>query len=181
MRSLLRDFFRHARSARNDILFAWLALLLVAIGGCAIARGEEMPEASARAALALAKAKRERETMSCFSDYETAAAESQRRGKPLVLWVGVKCVDHPRLRRDLADAVHCHLTVQRGDRTPRVVIQGADGIEWFVRPEKIGRETARRIREKWEAPRTPLLRNDVGIMEEIDSGEPDRLTLQRRP
>lgn len=165
MRSLLRYFFIEARAARTELLFAWLAFIAFLIGGCTV-RGDELHEAESRAALALAKAKRERETTSCFVDYEAAVAAAKRADKHLVLWVGMKCGDHPELRRDLADAIHCHLPSQRGDRTPRIVIEGADGIEWFVRSEKIGPDTVRRIREKWAGLKVPLLRRDVGISEE---------------
>lgn len=162
MRSLLGDFVNQFRSARNDLFFAWLALVAFLIGGCT-ARGED---SEARAALALAKAKRERESTSCYVDFEAAVAAARRADKHLVVWVGMKCSDQPRLRRELSDAIHCHVPSQHGDRTPRVVIQGADGIEWFVRLEKIGPDTARKIREKWSGPKVPLLRRDVGISEE---------------
>jgi hypothetical protein len=130
--------------------------------------GEELDEAKARASLALAKAKREREATSCFRDYEVAATEARRTNRPLVLWVGLTCREHATLRRELADAVHCHVAKQRGDDSPRVVIQGVDGIEWFIRPEKIGSDTAKKIREKWDAPKVPPLRTDVGVIEELD-------------
>jgi hypothetical protein len=165
MRSLLRHFIVEARSARSDLFFAWLAFAAFLIGGCT-ARGDESHEAAARAVLALVKAKRERETASCFSDYEAAIAAAKRADKRLVIWVGMQCSDRPQLRRELADAIHCHLPSQHGDRTPRIVIVGADGIEWFIRPEKIGPDTARKIREKWAGPKFPLLRRDVGIREE---------------
>lgn len=165
MRSLLKYFILEAHAARTDLFFAWLAFVAFLIGGCT-ARGDDSHEAESRAALALAKAKRERETGRCFSDYEAAIAAAKRANKHLVLWVGMKCGDHPQLRRELADAIHCHLPSQHGDRTPRIVIEGADGIEWFVPSEKIGPETVRRIREKWAGLKVPLLRRDVGISEE---------------
>lgn len=162
MRSLLRDFINQFRSARNDLFFAWLALVAFLIGGCSARGGEDQ----ARAALALAKAKRERETASCFADYEAAVAAAKRADKHLVLWVGMKCSDHPRLRRELNDAIHCHVPSRHGDRTPRLEIEGADGIGWFVRAEKIGPDTSRKVREKWAGRKVPLLRRDVGISEE---------------
>jgi hypothetical protein len=165
MPSLLRYFFIEARAARTDLFLAWLAFAAFLIGGCT-ARGDESHEATARAALALAKAKRERESTNCFGDYEAAVTAAKRADKHLVLWVGMKCIDQPQLRRELADAIHCHLPSQHGDRTPRVVIEGVDGIEWFVRSEKIDSETARKIRKKWAGRKIPLLRRDVGISEE---------------
>jgi hypothetical protein len=162
MRSLLRYFILEARSAGSELFFAWLAFAAFLIGGCT-ARGDE---AEARAALALARAKREREATSCFVDYEAAVVAAKRRDKHLVLWVGMQCSDHPQLRRDLGDAIHCHLPSQHGDRTARILIEGADGVEWFIRPEKISSETARKIRAKWAGPKVPLLRRDVGISEE---------------
>lgn len=167
MFTLLRDFVQFFRDARYDLLLVWLALAgFVAGGGCTTARGEDA-EATARAALALAKAKRDREAAGCFTDYEEAAAAARRLKKPLVLWVGMTCADHPGLRRELGDAVHCHIPRHGRDRAPRVVIRGADGVEWFVRAEKIGPDTARKIREKWAAAPEPLLRPDVGVSEEL--------------
>ena len=149
MRSFLRDLAFQVRSARGDIIVAWLVLLVFTVGGCAVARGEETPESISRAALALAKAKREREAASCHFDYDSAVAEARRLRKPLVLWIGVTCTEHPGLRRELNDAVHCHLSVHNNDRTPRVAIEDRDGTEWYVRAEKIGAETARKLRSKW--------------------------------
>lgn len=167
MFSLLRDFGRFFRDARYDLLLVWLALAgFAAGGGCTTARGEDA-EATARAALALAKAKRDREAVGCFADYEAAAAEARRLKKPLVLWVGMTCADHPGLRRELGDAVHCHLPRRGRDPAPSLVIPGADGVEWFVRSEKIGPDTARKVRAKWAAPPEPPLRPDVGVGEEL--------------
>jgi hypothetical protein len=166
MSSLLRDIVDEFRSARTDLLIAWLAFLAFIIGGCAAVHGGEPFESKARAALALAKAKRDREATGCFADYEAAVAEAKRTDKHLVLWVGLQCADHPQIRHELADAIHCHLLSQHGDRTPRIVIQGNDGVEWYVTPEKLGPETSRKIRDKWRGPKVPLLRRDVGISEE---------------
>jgi hypothetical protein len=164
MTSWLRDFRQHFAAARIDLTYAWLALVGFLIGGCTAARGADPAEAQAKAALALAKAKRDREAASCFTDYDKAAAEARRTNKPLVLWIGVKCSAHPGLRKELADAVHCHLTAAGRDPSPRVVFQGADGIDWFVRAETINAETARRIRAKWEPP---PIRPSVSIGEEL--------------
>lgn len=166
MRSLLRDIFNEFFAARTDLSFAWLAFLGFAVGGCTAVRGDESHETNARSALALAKAKRERDATTCLVDYAAAIVEARRADKHLILWVGMKCSDHPQLRRELADAIHCHVPDQRGDRTPRVVIEGSNGIEWFVTPEKIGPDTVRKIREKWRGIKTPILRRDVGISEE---------------
>ncbi len=128
MRSWLRDFARQMRSARDDLFVVWLALLAYLVGGCT-ARGENLPEAQARATLALAKAKRDREATSCFTDLASAKLESRRTRKPLVLWVGVTCAEHGELRRDLKDAIHCHVREHDGDRSPRIVIEAGDGTE----------------------------------------------------
>ena len=56
----MRFFLRELHAARSDLAIAWLAFVVLAIGGCAIARGDELAESKARSALALAKAKRER-------------------------------------------------------------------------------------------------------------------------
>ena len=129
---------------------------------------ERGDEATARVRLVLAKAKRERQSSNCFTDHAAAVAEARRLKKPLVLWVAVKCSEHTRLRSELSDAVHCHVAQQNRDHTPRIVIEGGDGVEWFVRPDKIGPDTAWKIRAKWRAPSAPLLRRDVGISEEVD-------------
>ena len=142
------SFLRELRAARRDLVIAWFAFLVLAIGGCAIARGDELSESKARAALALAKAKRDREAAICHFDYEEAVAESRRLRKPLVLWIGVKCTEHPTLRRDLRDAVHCHLASHNNDRTPRIAIEDRNGNEWYVRAENIGPDTARKLRAK---------------------------------
>lgn len=167
MRSFCRDLKCHLAAARPDLTLVWLMLLGFAVGGCSAARGAGRGEAQARAALALAKAKRDRQAASCFTDYAAAVAETRKTNRPLVLWVGMTCSEHPQLRAGLADAVHCHLPERGRDGAPRVVIQGADGVEWFVRAEKIGPATARQIRAKWQARPTPPLRPDVGIGEEL--------------
>lgn len=145
----MRTFLRELQAARRDLVIAWFSLLVMAFGGCAIARGDELAESKANAALALAKAKRERETTSCHFDYEQALAESRRSRKPLVLWIGVRCTQHPTLRRELSDAVHCHVASHNNDRTPRVAIEDRDGSEWYVRAENIDAETARKLRVMW--------------------------------
>ncbi|MSR53899.1 MAG: hypothetical protein EXS09_11515 [Gemmataceae bacterium] len=157
MRSWLPDF------ARDDLVVR-LALIAFLIGG-GMARGENLSQPQARATLALAKAKRDREATSCFTDRASAVAESRRTRKPLVLWVGVTCAKHAEIRRDLSDAIHCHVPEQHGDGAPRIVIEGADGTEWFVPAEKINARTAGRIRAKWSGTQAELLRKDMGIQE----------------
>lgn len=165
MRSWLRDFAGQVQAARDDLFVVWLALFAFLIGGCT-ARGESIAEAKARATLALTKAKRDREATSCFTDLASAKIEARRTRKPLVLWVDVTCAEHAELRRELADAIHCHLPELQGDKSPRIVFEAADGTEWFVRAEKIDARTAARIRAKWTGSPGDLLRRDVGIREE---------------
>jgi hypothetical protein len=57
------------------------------------------------------------------------------------------------LRQDLSDVIHCHVAEHNGDHTPRVAVIDADENEWFVRSEKIGPDTARKLRAKWNALR----------------------------
>ena len=158
-----------------SLLWRLSALLVVALV-LPLARGQDEAEARAKAALALAKAKRERLQSAgkgaqvptdCHTDYTAAVREAERTGKPMVLWVGVQCSDHPELRRSLKDAVHCHMARRAGQREPGVVIIGGDGIEYVVRPEKIGPNTADRIREAWARPYVPPIRGDVRISEDI--------------
>lgn len=155
-------------------LFWRLSALLVVALVVPLARGQDDSEARAKAALALAKAKREREKgkgaevpADCHKDYTAAVREAERTGKPMVLWVGVQCTDHPELRKDLRNAVHCHMARRAGQREPGVVIIGGDGIEYVVRPEKINATTADKIREAWARPYVPPIRGDVRISEEI--------------
>lgn len=162
-----------SRLRHDAILVMFGIALLFQLTYTAAANGQDK-EAESRAALALAKAKREREqakaktvALACHSDYTVAAAEAARSKKPLVLWVGVKCSDIPELRKALSEAVHCHLAIQRGDDTPRIVIQGGDGVEYYVRPERIADDTAAKIRQKWELPYVPPRRADILIAEEF--------------
>lgn len=162
MRPLLRDLIHRLGEARSDLLVVWLALVAFMIGGCRT-RGETTAESKARAALVLAKVKRERESMGCHVDLATAQAESRRRRRPLVLWVNLACSQHPELRRQLNEAVHCHVPSRDNDRSPRLLIRGEDGTEWFVPPEKIGPDTAQRIRAKWQAESIKKSVNPRGV------------------
>ena len=158
------------------------AIIAAALVLCVTARGQDADpdcksaECKAKAALALAKAKREREAVKakeqtqlvCHTDYAAAVKEAEKSGKPMVLWVGVQCADYPALRKALGNAVHCHMTERRGQKEPGIVIMGGDGIEYFVRPEKITVNTADKIKEAWARPYTPPpIRSDVRIQEEI--------------
>lgn len=135
---------------------------------------DEKDVARAKAALALAKAKRERveakataTEMECHKDYAAAVEEAKRLELPLVLWVGVKCKQHPELRKALTNAVHCHQESTPRYKEPAIVVQGSDGNEYFIRPENVTAETPAKIREKWSLPYVPPLRPDVRIAEEF--------------
>jgi hypothetical protein len=87
----------------------------------------------AKAALALAKAKRAREakqTMEmsgkCYDNFAEAAEYAAKSGKPLVLWVGMKCEESPKVRESLPDVVHCHLHTYAGDASARIVFTDKD-------------------------------------------------------
>lgn len=148
-------------SPRNAVL----ALLVVA--GGAWADTPEQAKAKSAAALALAKAKRERETkakadvLPYHTDYAAALKEAERSGKHLVLWVGMTCEERPALRKELAGAVHCHLATFDGDRTPRVVIRGGDGINYAWLRSAIDVRTAARIRDQWDRRPRAAIREET--------------------
>lgn len=153
------------------VIFAGIAVLSL-FGGCDCQAGEK-EEAEAAAALALAQAKREREAESVvpksspYQDYALAAKEAERTGKPLTLWVGCKCEDHRKVANGLKESVHCELAVWRKDKTPRVVIQGGDGNEYWIRVERLNDKTPQLIRSKWLLEFVPPIRGDVKISEEV--------------
>lgn len=158
-------------SAGAVLLMLWLAIAFQFVV-VVRAQGDEGGEAKAKGALALAKAKRERDnskaqTLACHTDYATAAKEAEKTGKPLVVWVGVQCVEHPGLRKALDSAVHCHATEWHKNKEARIVIQGSDGNEYYVTPEKIKADTADKLKAKWELPYVPPVRGDARISEEV--------------
>ena len=165
---------------------SWLwrvsALLVVALV-LPLARGQDDSESKAKAALALAKAKRDREQSAgkgaqvptdCHTDLSAAGKECDRTGKPLVLWVGVKCDDYPDLRRNLSEAVHCHLETHSRVDGKAIVVKGTDGIEYIVTAERIGPDTAEKIKAKWKAKYEPPKRGGIGISEDLSKKIPDR-------
>lgn len=150
-----------------------LRLLPVVLVFAVVARADNADELKAKASLALAKAKREREavkghaSLSCHTDMTVATREATEAGRPLVVWVGVKCSDHPSLRKALDNASHVHVAEWNGSREKKIVFQGTDGLEYFVRPEKVKTDTAGKIRAKWELPYVAPIRFDVRIAEEL--------------
>jgi hypothetical protein len=153
-----------------------LGFVLLLAFGVRAARGQvgevAEDESKARAALALAKAKRQREAakahqLDCHTDYAAAAKAAEQTGKRMVVWCGLECTDYPELRLALASAVHVHVPVWRGDRSPGIMIRGGDGIEYWLRPEKIDAAAADRIKRAWAKPYEPPKRGDAGIGEDL--------------
>ncbi len=160
-----------------DYLFIGVLLLAVCIGifgGCSRSIAGEKEKAEADATLALAKAKRDRQSakpavdkLTANQDYEKAVLHADLTGKPLVLWVGIKCSDHDELYRNLSGAVHCQLPRWRKDDTPRLVIMGGDDCEYWIAASKLNLKSADKIREKWSLPYIPPVRGGIRISEEI--------------
>lgn len=78
----------------------------------------------ARIAVALAEAEYASATAAsaCHTDLRVAKAVAARDGRPLVLWVGVRCCDSPEIRDGLSGAVHCHQDSYAGSDSPRLVV-----------------------------------------------------------
>lgn len=164
-----------------DWLYIALLCFMVLFGGLVYevskAVGSEPETDASRAALALAKAKREREAKAavgkaCLTDLATANEECAKTGKPVVVWVGIKCADYPDLYKALDRAVHVCVREFARSSEPCVIIQGGDGNNYFVRPEKINSGTADKFKKAWAMPYVPPVRGGVGIAEEISWRRP---------
>lgn len=166
-----------SRWLRNDaIAFAVVFVLVWQLLSAVAARADDTDQSKASASLALAKAKREREATKAApvsaididrETYAKAAKVAKETGKPLVLWVGMKCEDHPGLCKALGNAVHCVLSERDKDPTPRIVINGNDGIDYYVLPEKIAAETAMKIWLKWSSPASAIQGARAKVIEEL--------------
>ena len=105
---------------------------------CLIATTVYADEASdkARSAIALASARRQREAAKtdghCIDNLDDALVVAKRERRPLVMWVGMNCVDSPIVRDALPDAVHCHLETYENDATPRIAFNGTDGRSYQI-------------------------------------------------
>jgi hypothetical protein len=130
-----------------------------------IAFAEAVPPGveQAKAALALASAKRSRETKQaremagkCFDNFADAAIFAGKTGKPLVLWVGMKCEDSPKVRESLTEAVHCHLPTYGGDATARLVFTDKDKHPHSITKEQMNDASGLVVRQLVGLPEMPV-------------------------
>ena len=108
----------------------------------------------AKAALALASAKRAREAEQakakagkCYDNFADAATYANKAGKPLVLWVGMKCEDSPKVRESLPEAVHCHLPTYAGDASARLVFTDKDKHPHSISKENMSEASGLVVRQ----------------------------------
>lgn len=116
----------------------------------------------AKAALALAKAKRTREAEQarvkaekCFDNFADANEFALKTGKPLVLWVGMKCEESPDVRKQLPDVVHCHLNGYGGSDVARVVFTDKDSKPHSIHRENLNQSAGMVIRQLVGLPEKP--------------------------
>src|SRR5687767_15874055 len=78
-----------------------------------------------------------------YENYDEAVAAALHQRRHLIVWVALNPGTRSDLANDLSrEALHCLLPTFLGDNTPRIVIQGADDRNYFIRAEKIGPNTA---------------------------------------
>lgn len=112
-------------------------VLIMALGSTVGSYAETPGEIRAKTSLALAAAAREREYVQsikatadagkCFESVIDAEKASKATGRPLILWVGMKCESVPSVRQALSNAIHCHTDSYNGDSSPRIVFKTPDG------------------------------------------------------
>lgn len=116
----------------------------------------------AKAALALAKAKRTREQAQskakadkCFDNLADANEMAVLSGRPLILWVGMKCEDSPKVRDALPDAVHCHLHTYAGSDEARIVFTSKDKRPTAITKANMNDGTGLVVRQLAGMPEVP--------------------------
>ena len=116
----------------------------------------------AKAALALAGAKRAREQAQlktkgekCFDNLADASEMSVKSGKPLILWVGMKCEESPKVREALHDAVHCHLHTYAGSDEARIVFTSKDKRPTAISKANMNDGTGLVVRQLVGLPEVP--------------------------
>jgi hypothetical protein len=116
----------------------------------------------AKAALALAGAKRAREAKQaremsgkCFDNFADAAEYAGKTGKPLVLWVGMKCEESPKVRESLPEAVHCHLPTYAGDSSARIVFNDKEKHPHSISKDNLGNAAGLIVRQLVGLPEQP--------------------------
>ena len=116
----------------------------------------------AKAALALASAKRAREQAQlkargekCYDNFADANEMAIKSGKPLILWVGMKCEDSPKVREVLPDAVHCHLHTYAGSDEARIVFTSKDKRPTSISKANMNDGTGLVVRQLAGLPEVP--------------------------
>ena len=71
----------------------------------------------------------------CLADQDLAIERSQRSGRPVFFWVNLSPADAPRFAAGLdpCDPIHCCLSSNNGDSTPRVIMlspHASRGVTW---------------------------------------------------
>ena len=115
-----------------------------------------------KAALALAGAKRSREQAQlkakgekCFDNFADANEFAIKAGKPLILWVGMKCEESPKVRDALPDAVHCHLHTYAGSDEARIVFTSKDKRPTAISKANMNDGTGLVVRQLVGLPEVP--------------------------
>jgi hypothetical protein len=116
----------------------------------------------AKAALALASAKRAREQAQlkargekCYDNFADANEFALKSNKPLILWVGMKCEDSPKVREVLPDAVHCHLHTYAGSDEARIVFTSKDKRPTSISKANMNDGTGLVVRQLAGMPEAP--------------------------
>ena len=124
----------------------------------AVVVADESDLIRAKSALVLAQVARERGKVKlvdvCYSSVERATEVSEKTGRPLVLWVGMRCEDSPAIRSALTDAIHCHVETLDGDDSARLVL-GKPGARSSVKQKDLTPESAPLIRKLAGLPPEP--------------------------
>jgi len=124
----------------------------------AVLVADETDVIRAKSALVLAQVARERGKVKlvdvCYSSVEKAAEVSEKTGRPLVLWVGMRCEDSPAIRSVLTDAIHCHVETLDGDDSASLVL-GKPGARSSVKQKDLTPESASLIRKLAGLPPEP--------------------------
>ena len=124
----------------------------------AVVVADESDLIRSKAALVLAQVARERGKVKlvdvCYASVEKATEVSEKTGRPLVLWVGMRCEDSPAIRSALTDAIHCHVETLDGDDSARLVL-GKPGARSSVKQKDLTPESASLIRKLAGLPPEP--------------------------
>lgn len=126
-------------------------VLVVAIP--AMADPKPVPKDKAKAALNLAGAARERlkSLPLAVNNLGEAVRQAEEAKKPLVIWVGIGAADKPAVYEKLCKDAHCvKMPEYSGNKEPRVIYQGADGLMYSLSTVELDKPDAiKQIRSGW--------------------------------